>query len=145
MKYQTQEQLRKFAEIHPVKSDRAMTIDERLQRWADLLERTPSRRLATLPGTEFEPPESRARLRADGSPITVAFEDPTLRSAGLQDDSYGEAKRFFGLNDWQLHNVVCYCHSGGSMHSSVAALRVRSAMAARAGGILARLRRAFFR
>ena len=44
----------------------------------------------------------------------MAFNDPVLRAAGLRDDSYGEAKRFFELTDRQLHWLVCYCHYGQS-------------------------------
>jgi hypothetical protein len=49
-------------------------------------------------------------MRGDGSPISVAFEDPVLRAAGLENDNYGEAKRFFELTDGQLHEIICYCH-----------------------------------
>jgi hypothetical protein len=30
-------------------------------------------------------------MRSDDSPISVAFEDPVLRAAGLENASYGEA------------------------------------------------------
>jgi hypothetical protein len=35
-------------------------------------------------------------------------ETPLLRAAGLENDTYGEAKRFFELSDGQLHRIVCY-------------------------------------
>jgi hypothetical protein len=41
----------------------------------------------------------RDALRATDSPISVAFADPILRAAGLKDDTYGEAERFFEITD----------------------------------------------
>ncbi|TIL63074.1 MAG: hypothetical protein E5Y81_20340, partial [Mesorhizobium sp.] len=70
-------------------------------------------------------PEARDVARGAGSPITVAYEDPVLRAMGLKDDTYGEAKRFFELSDWQLHNIVCHCHVGATMQARWAAARVR--------------------
>ncbi|TJX31685.1 MAG: hypothetical protein E5W21_30815, partial [Mesorhizobium sp.] len=67
----------------------------------------------------------RQAARADGSPISVALEDPLLKAAGLRNDTYGEALRFFELSDWQLHEIVCSCHVGATMQSKWAAARVR--------------------
>ena len=53
-------------------------------------------------------------LRVDG----VAYE-------GLAGDTYGDAKRFFELSDWQLHDVVCHCHHGSEMTAKIAAQRIR--------------------
>ena len=82
-------------------------------------------------------------MRGAGSPITVAFEDPILRAEGLKDDTYGEAKRFFEMTDLQLHEIVCHCHVGATMHASRAAHRVRAAIRGKLG-FSARLRGAFF-
>ena len=57
--------------------------------------------------------------------MTVAFEDPVLRSAGLTSDRFGEVARFFGLSDGQLHEVVCYCHFGETVAAEAVAARVR--------------------
>jgi hypothetical protein len=65
-------------------------------------------------------------MRSDNTVITVAFEDPRLRKEGLLGDTYGDAKRFFGLSDRQLHFVVCYCHSGLSMSAGTAARRLEA-------------------
>ena len=65
-------------------------------------------------------------MRADDSPISVAFEDAVLRAEGLSDDTYGEATRFFDLSNRELHNIVCYCHLGRTMTAETAALRVSS-------------------
>ena len=67
-------------------------------------------------------------MRGDGSPISVALEDPVLHNEGLRNDSYGEAKRFFELTDYQLHEIVCYCHVGDVMQASRAALSVRAVL-----------------
>lgn len=125
MKHQTIEQLQALAEIRP---DPVLTRTERLQRWAELLESNPDRRLGTLSGTERTPAAVRQTMQVNGSPMTVAFEDPQLRLAGLVDDSYGEAKRFFELSDHQLHDIVCDCNFGSSVRAAYAARRVRAAI-----------------
>jgi hypothetical protein len=79
-------------------------------------------------------------MRSAGSPITVAFDDPYFRAAGLENDSYSEAKRFFELSHRQLHNIVCYCHLGSSVRAASAGRRVRSAI-----GLFARLKRVLAR
>jgi hypothetical protein len=146
MKHQTLDQLQRIAEVHPDRTRPAMTREERLERWAMLLEREPDRRLGSLPGTEYQPAETRATMRSFGSPISVAFEDPVLRAEGLRDDSYGEAKRFFELTDWQMHDIVCYCHHGMSMTAASAARFVRAAIGGAAqAGLFARLREAIAR
>jgi hypothetical protein len=61
----------------------------------------------------------------------------------MRNDSYGEAKRFFEISDWQLHDILCYCHYGSTMTAETAAKRVRAAAAAKApGGLLNRVRQA---
>lgn len=112
-----------FADINPLAPLRTKT--EKIQRWAELLERNPSRCLFALTGTEYLYPGMRLEARAAGSPLTVAFEDPLLRASGLQSDTYGEARRFFELSEWELHEIVCSCHAGATMQASWAAARVR--------------------
>lgn len=107
MKHQTLEHLHTVAEVRPDLQHLEMTRTQRLQRWAELLDFQPYRTLAALEGTEHRPQVERNTMRAAGSPISVAFEDTVLRDAGLSDDSYGEAKRFFELTDNQLHEIVC--------------------------------------
>ncbi len=126
MKHQTLDQLHAVAEIDITQP--LMSRTQRLVRWAELLEREPSRLLTALTGTEYRTPEQRDLMRGYGSPISVAAADPSLRDEGLADDSYGEAKRFFELTDNQLHEIVCYCHVGEVMQSSRAALSVRAAL-----------------
>jgi hypothetical protein len=105
-----------------------MNRTQRLERWLELLEREPGRSLAALHGTEYRQPPERDVMRHDGSPLSVAFDDPVLREEGLANDTYGEAKRFFELTDNQLHEIVCYCHVGDVMQASRAAYCVRAAI-----------------
>jgi hypothetical protein len=69
--------------------------------------------------------KQQSTLRQENSPLTVAFEDPVLRSAGLTNDTLGEVARFFGLSHWQLHEVVRNCHFGETVAAEVVAARVR--------------------
>ena len=104
-----------------------LSRNQRIERWAELLELIPDQRLTTLHQTENLASKDRDFIRAEGSPISVAFADPVLRAAGLQNDSYGEAKRFFQLTDYQLHSALCYCHFGGTVSAATAAHYVRKA------------------
>ncbi|MGX7874008.1 hypothetical protein ACVDG5_015745 [Mesorhizobium sp. ORM6] len=126
MKHQTLDELHAVAKIESSAAYSAMTRNQRIERWAELLEQHPERCLAAFTGTEYLPPEERAKVRGEGSPIAVAFDDLVLRASGLKDDTYGEAKRFFQLSDWQLHEIVCDCHVGATMKAGWAAMRVRT-------------------
>ena len=141
MKHQTLNQLLSIAEVHPEPTHVSMTRNQRLERWAELLERNPDRALAALEGTERQSREARHVCRASDSPITVAFEDPLLRAEGMQNDTYGEAKSFFELSDWRLHEIVCDCRTGSTMQASRAARQVRKAVG---GGWASWLRKMFF-
>ncbi|RWA69080.1 hypothetical protein [Mesorhizobium sp.] len=123
MKHQTLDQLQALADVNPLVP--LTTKTEKIERWAELLDRDPLRCLAALTGTEYLYPGMREEARAAGSPLTVAFDDPLLRASGLQSDTYGEARRFFELSDWELHEIVCSCHAGATMQASWAAQRVR--------------------
>jgi hypothetical protein len=122
MEYKTLSDVERAGEAAPVPVTRA----ERLERWAKLLEQRGSARLNTLWRTEHAVRSVRPAMRANNSPLSVAFEDPLLRVAGLADDSYGEAKRFFELSDYELHWIVCYCHFGETISAEVAAHQVRA-------------------
>jgi len=143
MKHQTYDELQAVADVQSELRRSPMTRSQRLERWAELLEMNPDRCLGALPGTEHQPSTIRQTMRSSGSPITVAFEDPILRAEGLEGDTYGDARRFFEVTDWQLHDIVCHCHVGATMPAGLAARRVRAAIGGRFN-ILARLREAFF-
>lgn len=139
MKHQTIDQLQAVAEVRH-ELPKSLTRTERLERWAELLEHDPGRRLATLHQTEYQAWDIREGMRSAGSPISVAFDDSVLRAAGMKDDTYGEAKRFFELTDTQVHEVICYCHFGSSVSAATAAAHIRRILVGRKPGIFARLR-----
>ena len=145
MKHQSFEQLRTVAVISIDRTRPAMTRRERLERWAKLLEREPHRPLATFPQTEYRPRDARGAMRSAGSPISVALEDRILRAEGLAGDSYDQARRFFGMTDEQLHDILCYCHYGATMTAGTAAYYVRAAMAEPKPGLFAWIKAAAFR
>ena len=122
MKYQSLEQIALEADVHP---GTGMSRRERLERWVELLERQPHRRLSTIEGTEFGSRREREAKRADHSPLTVAFEDPVLRASGLRGDRVGDAVGFFDLSHGEVHRLVCYCHHGRTVSSGTVAARVR--------------------
>ncbi|MCB5175827.1 MULTISPECIES: hypothetical protein [Microvirga] len=104
---------------------RVLSRRERLDRWAELLEREPDRLLRTLDEIEWKPKAERRALRADDSALTIAFNDPVLRSDGLGSDRFGDAVDFFQISEHDAHIVLCSCHGGESMRSEEAARRVR--------------------
>jgi hypothetical protein len=122
MKYQSLEQIALLADVHP---GIAMSRRERLEHWAELLERQRNRRLSTIEGTEFGSRRERDAKRADHSPLTVAFEDPVLRIEGLRSDRVGDAAEFFDLSHGEVHRLVCYCHYGRTVSAGIVAARVR--------------------
>jgi hypothetical protein len=122
MKYRSLEQIALEADVHP---GMGMSRRERLERWIELLERQPNRCLSTIEGTEFGSRREREAKRADHSPLTVAFEDPVLRAAGLRGDRVGDAVEFFDLSHGEVHRLVCYCHHGRTVSPGTVAARVR--------------------
>jgi hypothetical protein len=145
MEYKSVEELARLATVEAeAKPSPPMSQADRLNRWAELLEINPSRRLNTFFETEYQLPVARDAMRPEDTPISVAFADPALRGAGLIDDSYGEAKRFFGLTDHQLHHVLCFCHYGATVSSGTAARALRSISRVHTqAGFLARVRQIF--
>ncbi len=127
MKLKTLEELKRVAEVRPPLARDRMSKRQRLERWAEALERAPQRYLRSLFETEYMWPRRRYALREDNSPLTVAFEDPVLRAEGLQSDRYGDVLKFFELSNGELHDIVCYCHHGSTMSPTAVAHRVRVA------------------
>jgi len=137
------DQLKTIAKVRTTCTRLDMTRRERLERWAESLDRSPRAFLNTLHETEYKSMAERLALRDDDTPISVAFADPILRAAGMENDSYGEARRFFELSDEQLHGLVCFCHFGEHVSAAVIARRLRKMASYKPGGFFARLR-AFF-
>ena len=137
------EQLKMIAKVSTTCKRLDLTRRERIERWAESLERSPRPFLKTLHETEYQPIADRIAMRDDDTPISVAFADPILRAAGMENDSYGEAKRFFELSDGELHELVCFCHFGERVSAATVARRVRKMADPQPSGFFAQLR-AFF-
>ena len=118
MEHKPVEKLRSVAEVHEFNQG-FLSRRERLERWAEVLERQPKRRLRSLGEIEFVPKDKRPELRSDESPITVAFEDPVLRAAGLKGDTLGDAMEFFELSEGASHRLLCSCMNGWSMEAGI--------------------------
>ncbi|NYT32287.1 hypothetical protein [Rhizobium sp. WYCCWR 11128] len=134
------DQLKTIAKVSTTCKRLEITRRERLERWAESLECSPRPFLKTLHETEYQPMADRLALRDDGTPISVAFADPILRAAGMENDSYGEAKRFFELSDEQLHDLVCFCHFGERVSAATVARRLRKMSGSKPDGFFAQLR-----
>jgi hypothetical protein len=128
MERKTVDELKHIAEIHCPQ----MSKQQRLMRWADLLERQANRILVSLIEVEYVPPQERAEMQVDNSALSVAFEDPVLRAEGLKSDKFGDAVNFFELSEEEVHQVVCYCHRGPQIDARTVAGAVRY-LAARTG------------
>jgi class 3 adenylate cyclase len=141
MEHKTLDEIRDVADILPNwLSPRPLSKSERLERWAAALEREGGRHLKTLFEIEYAPPAERAALRADDSPLTVAFNDTRLRAEGLAGDTVGDAVAFFGISDMELHDILCFCHHGATMAADAAAMRIRTAVMRRPLHVRRRLR-----
>lgn len=127
MEYTKLTDLERAADIYRIAPcQRRLSRTERLQRWASQLESRRYQKLNSLHGTEYRSAEALENMRRDNSPLTVAYQDPVLRGDGLENDTYGAARRYFGLNDAELHGVVCFCYYGETMSARVTAWRVRA-------------------
>ena len=121
MQYRSMEQIASEADVFTIPS---LSRRDRLERWAEALARQPAQ-LCAIPDVEYGPRRERDARRADHSPLTVAYEDPVLRAAGLRGDTIGDAAEFFGLSHAQLHHLVCYCHYGLTVDPQATATQVR--------------------
>ena len=124
MKHQNIDELGAVAEIVPFETRKKLSRRERLERWAEILDRRPGR-LSALTRIEYMMPVDRREARADNSPLEVAYRDPVLREDGLTGDRLGDAMAFFELSDRQAHRLFCDCHYSGSMTGSGLAVRLR--------------------
>ena len=103
MKRKTVDELKGVAEIHGPQ----MTKQQRLVRWADLLDRQANRILTSLMEVEYAPPRERAEMRVGNSALSVAFEDPVLRAEGLKSDKLlAEAFCLLGLREFSLDAIL---------------------------------------
>jgi hypothetical protein len=124
MEHKPVETLRVLADVHGG-VPHLLSRRERLERWAEVLAREPDRRLRSLGEIEFVPRSERPALRADDSPLTVAYADPVLRASGLESDRLGDAMAFFELSERQAHRLLCSCMNGWRIEAGRAAQSVR--------------------
>jgi hypothetical protein len=115
----------KAAIFSPQTEVKRLSRRERIERWAMLLDQHEAR-LAPFIRTEYLSPEARKSLRADNSPLALAFGDPVLREDGLSDDTLGEGIAYFGLSEQKAHRLLCDCHYSGTMTGKMVASRLRS-------------------
>jgi hypothetical protein len=125
MEHKRLTELNSVADLKPALRSAPMSRRERLERWAELLEREPDRLLKTLEEIEWKPKAERRSIRADGSPLSVAFADPVLRSEGLASDRLGDAVAFFQISEHEAHLVLCSCNAGETIPAGEAARRIR--------------------
>lgn len=96
----------------------------RLQRLAEILDQHDDT-VPLLSRMEYAPWNERPYLRADRSPLTIAFEDDGFRREGLSGDRLGDVIGFFELTDREAHHLLCYCHYASSVTSKMVAERAR--------------------
>jgi hypothetical protein len=125
MKHTPVAEISRVADVHAVPLKPPLTRVQRLERWAEALERDPDRVLTSLEEIEWKSEDERGAMRAECSPLTVAYEDPVLRADGLASDRLDDATAFFRLTDAEAHFALCSCVYGHSMQAGVAARRVR--------------------
>ena len=125
MEHKSLAQLQALADVQPVEAPVGMGREQRLLRWIERLETDPERRLRALHEIEYLSHVQRRECRADDSPLSVAYADPVLRSAGLKSDCVGDCTDFFELSDDQIHHAFCSCHVGIRLSSLRAGQRLR--------------------
>lgn len=142
-------ELQAIADVKPIDTPPAMNREERIERWIEVLEANPNRRLRSLYEIEYLSPAERQNCRTDNSPLSVAFEDPVLRAHGLKSDRIGDCLEFFELSDRQMHHAFCSCHVGRNFDTKHAAQRLRQILPrknpiSRASGNIVQHIRSFF-
>lgn len=125
MEYRRVSDVAQVAQVFRAGTPRKMSRPEKLERWAALLEQNLDCRLRPLVQIEFLKRDERLRARADGSPLSIAHDDPILREQGLTGDTVGDAMAFFGLSEGEIHYLLCDCHYHGMMTSATVAERLR--------------------
>ena len=124
MEQRSGEAERGLAEVHrvpPAPLDRA----QRFEAWAKALERQGAASVRLFHQLEFMPRSEWGPLRVEDSPLTIAYNDPILRAAGLQSDRLGDAMTFFELGEHDTHRMLCSCMHGAAMSATRAAAIVR--------------------
>jgi hypothetical protein len=125
MEHKPLAELQAVADVTIAEPAPPMTRQQRLERWIAVLEAEPTRRLCSLYEIEYLSPEERRQCRSNGSPLTVAYEDPVLRAQGLKSDRVGDCVGFFEITEHNVHHAFCSCHVGSVFTGKDAAARLR--------------------
>ncbi len=123
MKKQRLDELQTIAKVSQARGNPALKR-ARLNRWADLLMRTPDRPLKAISMIELHDAAHQLRLRADNTPMALAYADPVFRAEGLKGDTLGDAQTFFGMSRRDTHNLLCTCRYGSGMSGRLVAQRL---------------------
>jgi hypothetical protein len=139
MKHQRPEDLNSSADI-VVLADTITVLNRRqkLARWAAALD-IHGGPLDAPRGIEYLPDSLRLAYRSDNGPLSIAFNDPMLRAAGLTGDTLGEVMDFFEITADDAHRLLCDCHYLGSMTGRSLASRLRRYAVRGNRGFLSRL------
>ena len=124
MEYRTIDEIRHDATVTP-SAPQEMSRRQRLERWAAVIDHCQHRHLTALPRLELRPRRERAQMRADYSPLSVAYNDPILRAEGLRSDLLGDAMSFFELSGSEAHYLLCDCYYGSAIAADILATRLR--------------------
>jgi hypothetical protein len=124
MEHKSVEVLRGLAEVR-FEPPAPLSRKERLEAWAKALDRQSGVPVRLFHQLEFMPRAEWGPLRVEGSPLTIAYNDPLLRAQGLQSDRLGDAMAFFDMSERETHRMLCSCMHGASMTGSRAAGLVR--------------------
>ena len=125
MKHQIPEEVMSTAELLPLlEKHTAPPVGERIELWAKALERHGGP-LSALRRLEYLSADELRAYRGGNTPLTVAFNDPALRAAGIPGDSLGDVMDFFELSDRDAHWLLCDCHHVGTMTGDGLAKRLR--------------------
>ena len=102
----------------------SLSREQRLRRWADLLDRHRGP-IEALDRIEYLTARERRAVCGARTPMAVAFADPLLRVEGLAGDTLGDAMDFFALSDDDAHRLFCDCHYHGTMSAAGLSRRLR--------------------
>src|ERR1043166_7775373 len=129
MEQRTIAEVAKSAQVFSKTAEAARALRrERLERLARLLE-AHNGPVQMLTQIEYLRRAERMLLRRDGSPLTIAYNDPVFRVQGLAGDRLGDAMTFFALDDREAHHLFCDCHYRTGVNSQVIATQVRTVAA----------------
>lgn len=124
MKHQPIDDLKVKAEIiSPESRVRKLSRRQRIERWAELLQAHQGT-LRPFIRVEALSRQQRWALRADDTPLALAYGDPVLRADGLRSDRLGDAISYFDLTEHSAHRLLCDCHYRGTMTGANLAARL---------------------